>query len=97
MIKLQGRPLLQLWKQSELDREPVLSDAETSHTHHHDTLVKAVLKITAELKDREEVKDPGWFVDAADTLHPLVASRSAAVTQLVAAPRSRTLRRKLPQ
>jgi hypothetical protein len=51
--------------------------------------------VASELEDREEVKDPGWYVDAVDTLQPLVASRNAARTLLTATPHPRALRQKL--
>ena len=69
--------------------------AETSSTWHHDTLVKAVLKVSSELEDRVQVVDPGWYVDAADTLKPLVNGRNAVRALLMVHPGSRPLRRRL--
>jgi hypothetical protein len=81
--------------EAELDRVPSPNAAETSSTWHHDTLVKAVLKVSSELEDRVQVADPGWWVDAADSLKPLVDGRNAARALLMVASRSRPLRRRL--
>jgi hypothetical protein len=81
--------------EAELDCMPSPNSAETSSAWHHDTLVKAVLKVSSELEDRVQVADPGRWVDAADSLKPLVDGRNAVRALLMITPRSRPLRRRL--
>jgi hypothetical protein len=81
--------------EAELDRVPSPNVAETSSTWHHGTLVKAVLKVSSELEDWVQVADPGWWVDAADSLKPLVDGRNAVRALIMIAPRARPLRRRL--